>query len=265
MRDHKLQKPEETIGATNMNSTATANHPPAQWAPHLGSTTESTQSSRSMHTKQTTTEDVATFLGVNDPATWSDHQLMLAVAEGRADALEVLYDRHMRGCFGLAMKIVRDPAVAEEVVQDIFVKLWSQPTIFSPERGKFSGWLLTLVHNRSVDKLRRAHSGLASVTSPLDLEGENGISLADVLPDTGPTPDDTAWLHEKGEIVREALRKLPEAQRTAISLAYFGGLTQKEIAERLQEPLGTIKTRTRSGLQQLRRLLTHDGLVGDLR
>jgi RNA polymerase sigma factor (sigma-70 family) len=195
----------------------------------------------------------------------TDEQLMAAVGGGRTDALEALYDRHVRGAFGLAMKIVRDPSVAEEVVQDVFVKLWSQPGVFSPDRGKFAGWLLTLVHNRSVDKLRRAQSGVAGKTLPLDMEGENGLSLADMLPDTGPSPDDAAWLNVKGDIVREALGQLPEPQRQAISMAYFGGLTQREIAEHLQEPLGTIKTRTRSGLQQLRRVLVRQGTWGDLR
>jgi RNA polymerase sigma-70 factor (ECF subfamily) len=185
----------------------------------------------------------------------TDEELMGLVAHGRTDALEALYDRHMRGCFGLAMKIVRDPHMAEEVVQDVFVKLWSKPSVFMPERGKFSGWLLTLVHNRSVDKLRRTSSGLAGVTTTLDAENQHGMALAEVLHDESPSPEELAWARERGEIVKHALRRLPEPQRLAITLAYFGGLTQKEIAERLQEPLGTIKTRTRSGLQHLRRLL----------
>lgn len=195
----------------------------------------------------------------------SDEEIMRGIASGSTAAFEALYDRHVRGCFGLAMKIVRDPAVAEEVVQDVFVKLWSNPAVFSPERGKFSGWLLTLVHNRSVDKLRRAKSGIAGNIMPLELEGENGVSLADVLPDPGLSPDERAWASERGDIVRRALTRLPETQQQAISMAYFGGLTQKEIAEKLNEPLGTIKTRTRSGLQQLRRVLQYEGVWGDLR
>jgi RNA polymerase sigma-70 factor, ECF subfamily len=195
---------------------------------------------------------------------YSDEELMASIRYGRVDALEALYDRYVRTCFGLSMKIVRDPSVAEEVVQDVFVKLWGNPSVFTPERGKFSGWLLTLVHNRSVDKLRRAKSGIKANTVPLDIENESGMSLAEVIPDAGPSPDDRAWTQEKGTIVRHALKMLPEVQRQALSLAYFGGLTQKEIAERLNEPLGTIKTRTRSGLQQLRRLLQHEGVWGDL-
>lgn len=199
-----------------------------------------------------------------NPAVKSDEDLMLLISDGSAVALETLYDRYVRGCFGLAIKIVHDPSVAEEVVQDVFIKLWSRPTIFSPQRGKFSGWLLTLVHNRSVDKLRRAKSGVVGNSTPLDIETEGVLSLAEVLPDPAPSPDDTAWQREQGAIVRRALSQLPEPQRQAISLAYFGGLTQKEIAERLHQPLGTVKTRTRSGLLHLRRLLARQGVWGDL-
>ncbi len=190
----------------------------------------------------------------------SDEELVALISQGSTPALEALYNRHVRNCFGLAMKIVRDPHIAEEVVQDVFVKLWSKPSIFVPERGKFSGWLLTLIHNRSVDKLRRASAGLASMTVTLDADTAGGVSLADILHDDSPTPDDAAWQQERGEILRRAMGNLPLPQRQALTLAYFGGLTQKEIADRLQEPLGTIKTRTRSGLQHLRRLLTGLGL-----
>lgn len=189
-----------------------------------------------------------------------DEELMRLISQGNTPALETLYNRHIRNCFGLAMKIVRDPHVAEEVVQDVFVKLWTKPSIFMPERGKFSGWLLTLVHNRSVDKLRRASAGLAGLTVTLDTDNASGMSLADILPDESPSLDEAAWQQERGEILRRAMRNLPLPQRQALSLAYFGGLTQKEIADQLQEPLGTIKTRTRSGLQHLRRLLTGAGL-----
>lgn len=194
----------------------------------------------------------------------NDVNLMRAIANCDTYALEELYDRHVRGCFGLAMKIVRDPTVAEEVVQDVFIKLWSQPTVFSPERGNFSGWLLTLVHNRSVDKLRRASSKLNGNTVPIDASNEFGVSLADLLPDTALGPDDQAWVKEKGRVMRRVLSELPDTQRTAIELAYLEGLTQKEIAEKLQEPLGTIKTRTRSALQQLRKALLVQGLWADL-
>lgn len=196
-------------------------------------------------------------------STSTDDKLVAFIARGNTEAFGVLYDRYVRGCFGLAMKIVREPTIAEEVVQDVFMKLWSQPGIFSPERGKFSGWLLTLVHNRSVDKLRRLKVGPAGPILPLDSTIDGEVSLADLVPDTSATPYERAWLGEQGEIVREAIRTLPVQQREAIMLAYFGGLTQKEIAEQLQEPLGTIKTRTRSALHQLRRTLAGSGLLGE--
>lgn len=214
-------------------------------------------------------EETATLIAVvpekQDGQQMSDEQLMSQVRVGDSHALEQLYDRHVRGCFGLAMKIVRDPSVAEEVVQDVFMKLWSNPDRFSPDRGKFSGWLLTLVHNRSVDKLRRAKSKGNSSTITLDADSGQGVRLVDALPDDAPSPYDDAWNNEKGRIVRAALLRLPEAQQQTIALAYFGGLTQKEIAEQLNEPLGTIKTRTRSALHQLRRALGQQDLLGELR
>jgi RNA polymerase sigma-70 factor (ECF subfamily) len=194
---------------------------------------------------------------------WGDDTLMQQIARGDTQAFEELYDRYVRGCFGLAMKIVREPTMAEEVVQDVFMKLWSRPGIFSSERGKFSGWLLTLVHNRSVDKLRRLKVGAAGPVLPLDGTLDTGLNLADVLADPAATPYDQAWTEEQGRIVREAIQSLPHQQREAIVLAYFGGLTQKEIAERLEEPLGTVKTRTRAALQHLRRALAGGGLLGE--
>jgi RNA polymerase sigma-70 factor (ECF subfamily) len=194
----------------------------------------------------------------------ADDVLMEHIARGDTQAFEELYDRYVRGCFGLAMKIVREPSVAEEVVQDVFMKLWSRPGIFSSERGKFSGWLLTLVHNRSVDKLRRQKAGAAGPVLPLEGALDGDTSLADLLADGSATPYDQAWTEEQGRIVREAIKTLPHQQREAIVLAYFGGLTQKEIAERLQEPLGTVKTRTRAALSQLRRALAGGGLIGDV-
>lgn len=208
-------------------------------------------------------EDAPADLVKSELQVMSDQELMGSISRADTRAFEELYDRYMRGCFGLAMKIVRDAFVAEEVVQDVFLKLWSNPLIFSPERGKFSGWLLTLVHNRSVDKLRRLKTTNGRVALPPEGEADVDVSLADLLPDSAPTPYEEVWSSEKGKIVREALCLLPKAQREALEMAYFGGLTQKEIAEKLDEPLGTIKTRTRSALMQLRRALAGQGLLGE--
>lgn len=211
----------------------------------------------------------ASFVGVAYQKTelqaMADQELMARISKSDTLAFEELYDRYVRGCFGLSMKIVRDLSIAEEVVQDVFLKLWSNPRIFSPDRGKFSGWLLTLVHNRSVDKLRRLMTAGGRVLMPLESSCDDEVSLADLLPDSAPTPYEEAWSREQGQIIREALRTLPSAQQQALALAYFGGLTQKEIAEKLHEPLGTVKTRTRSALQQLRRALAGEGLLGETR
>jgi RNA polymerase sigma-70 factor (ECF subfamily) len=218
---------------------------------------------------QQSIQEGATFVTVapthQELGEMSDEHLMLAVAGADTYALEELYDRHVRGCFGLAMKIVRDPLVAEEIVQDVFLKLWSRPHSFTAERGKFSSWLLTLVHNRSIDKLRRTQTGIKGMTIPITTDSATGLDIAGTLPDTAPGPDDIAWTNERGQIVRDALAKLNEPQRQTIMLAYFEGLTQVEIAEKLHQPLGTVKTRTRSAMQQLRRLLDLPHLLGDTR
>jgi RNA polymerase sigma-70 factor (ECF subfamily) len=225
--------------------------------------------SYNMHNRQQGIQEGATFVTVAPTREglreMSDEQLMVAVAYADTYALEELYDRHVKGCFGLAMKIVRDPLVAEEVVQDVFMKLWSRPHSFTAERGKFSSWLLTLVHNGSIDKLRRTRTGVKGMTIPITTDSATGADIASTLSDTAPGPDDLAWANERGQIVRDALDKLNEPQRQTIMLAYFEGLTQVEIAEKLHQPLGTVKTRTRSAMQQLRRLLELPHLLGDTR
>jgi RNA polymerase sigma-70 factor (ECF subfamily) len=198
-----------------------------------------------------------------DYIVWSDEALVAAVCQGSRPALEKLYDRYVNGCYGLALKVVRDPFTAEEIVQEVFLKLWTHPQSYVPGRGKFSGWLLTLVHNRSVDKVRRAQSGTRGRSVPIDLDSGNGTTLGDTLADPALTPHEETWRTEQGRIVQWALSLLPDSQRQAIGLAYFGGLTQKEIAERLGEPLGTIKTRTRTGLLRMRKLLMNPALLGD--
>lgn len=194
----------------------------------------------------------------------NDEHLVSCVVGGDHEALETLYDRHVRGCYGLALKIVRDPYVAEEIVQEVFIKLWQRPASFSPERGKFAGWLLTLVHNRALDKLRQIKREINFCVVPFQTEATEGSSLADLLPDTSRGPYDQLWAKDKGRAVRASLQQLGESQRQTITMAYFEGLTQKEIAERLHEPLGTIKTRTRSALAQLRRLAVLQSVRDDL-
>ena len=177
-----------------------------------------------------------------DLAHLSDEALVALVARGEEYALAELYDRHGRVAYGLALRIVRDPALAEDAVQDAFLAAWRSAGRFVAERAKASTWLLTLVHRRAVDLVRREQRRRAD---PID----------DVEPASDEATDDLVWLRFERERVQEALRALPDAQREALELAYYGGFTQSELADRLGLPLGTIKSRMFAGLSRLRELL----------
>ena len=173
----------------------------------------------------------------------SDEALVALAARSEQPALAELYDRYGRPAYGLALRILRDESLAEDAVQDAFMTIWRTAPRFLPERGKASTWILTLVHRRAVDVVRREQRRR---TDSLDVAPEQA--------DTG-TPDEQAWLRLQRERVQSALRQLPDQQREALELAYSGGFTQSELAERLGQPLGTIKSRMFNGLAQLRELL----------
>src|SRR5829696_2860414 len=172
----------------------------------------------------------------------SDEALVALVARSDEAALAELYDRHGRVAYGLALRVVRDPALAQDAVQDAFLAVWRSAGRYLPERAKATTWILTLVHRRSVDLVRRE-------------DRRRGDELDEKLPAETDGPDEAAWLGLRRDRVREALRKLPDPQREALELAYFGGFTQSELSERLGEPLGTIKSRMFNGLARLRDLL----------
>ncbi len=178
-----------------------------------------------------------------DLAHLSDEAVVALVARSEEVALAELYDRHGRVAYGLALRVLRDEALAEDAVQEAFLAVWRGAGRFIPERAKASTWILTLVHRRAVDLVRREQRRR---TEPL-AESDEGIT-------DGSAADD-AWLRLERERVQSALRRLPDAQREAIELAYYGGFTQSELAERLGEPLGTIKSRMFAGLAHLRELL----------
>jgi RNA polymerase sigma-70 factor (ECF subfamily) len=142
---------------------------------------------------------------------------------------------------------VRDPALAEDAVQEAFLSVWRSAARFSPERAKASTWLLTFVHRRAVDLVRRE-------------ERRRAEPLPDEEAASAPATDEVAWLQLERERVQQALRALPDQQREALELAYYGGFTQSELADRLGQPLGTIKSRMFAGLGRLRELLAepHD-------
>jgi RNA polymerase sigma factor (sigma-70 family) len=186
--------------------------------------------------------------GVSRPlAHLSDEALVLLAARSEQSALAELYDRYGRVAYGLALRVLRDEALAEDAVQDAFLTLWRTAPSFSPERGKASTWILTLVHRRAVDVVRR--------------EQRRRVESLEHAPE--PAADsvaEDAWLRLQRERVQEALRQLPDGQREALELAYYGGFSQSELAERLGQPLGTIKSRMFAGLARLRELLGEPGM-----
>src|SRR5207342_2934702 len=179
-----------------------------------------------------------------DLAHLSDEALVALAARAEEAALAELYDRHGRIAYGLALRVLRDPALAEDAVQEAFLAVWRSAATFVPERAKASTWILTLVHRRAVDLVRREERRR---TEPMaDEPGRPG---------DGEATDEAAWIRFERERVQSALKQLPDTQREAIELAYYGGFSQSELAERLGVPLGTIKSRMFAGLARLRELL----------
>ncbi len=180
----------------------------------------------------------------------SDEALVALVARGDERALAELYDRVGRVAFGLAFRVLRDDRLAEDAVQEAFLAVWRTAAAFRPERAKASTWILTLVHRRAVDLVRREERRRAE---PLDDEARDAA--------TTDSAETEAWAGFERDRVQTALKTLPDAQREAIELAYFGGFSQSELAARLGQPLGTIKSRMFAGLARLRELLD-DGAEG---
>jgi RNA polymerase sigma-70 factor, ECF subfamily len=176
----------------------------------------------------------------------TDEELVEAVALADEDALGELYDRFGKVAYGLAYKILQDAALAEDAVQEAFLQIWRGAGTYRPERAKASTWLLTFVHRRAVDLVRREQKRR---TLPVVGEPQGA----------DPGADEEVVERSRREIVQDALRRLPAEQREPIELAYYGGLTQSELAERLGQPLGTIKSRMFTGLQRLRVLLAEAG------
>ena len=177
----------------------------------------------------------------------SDEAVVALVARSDEEALAELYDRFGRVAYGMAVRVLRDERLAEDAVQEGFLTAWRNADRFMPERAKASTWLLTLVHRRAVDLVRREERRRAE---PLVESAE---------PAGTDSAEDDAWLRFERERVQAALRKLPDQQREALELAYYGGYSQSELAERLGQPVGTIKSRMFTGLAHLRELLAEPG------
>lgn len=179
-----------------------------------------------------------------------DEELMQRLTYRDLTAYRTLYVRYSNLVYSAALRIVRDPHVAEDMVQEVFLRLWRKPDSYTPARGKLATWLTSVTRNRAVDEVRsRRRRYRHEAASPEEQERD--------FP--GPEDDDpaiTAELADQRRLILTAMSQLPEEQRQTIELAYFGGFTQQEIAERLQQPLGTVKTRIRLGMQKLRAALT---------
>lgn len=178
-----------------------------------------------------------------DLAHLSDEAVVALVARSEEEALGELYDRYGAAAFRLAYRIVRDPALAEDVVQDAFMGIWRGAERFVPERARAAAWLMTFVHRRAVDLVRREQRRRAV---PLE-EGDDSR--------TTESTENVVWLQLERERVQSALARLPDQQRETLELAYYGGFTQAELAQRLGRPVGTIKSQMFAGLRSLRTLL----------
>lgn len=172
-----------------------------------------------------------------------DRALVARVTEGDGGALEALYARYGRACYGLARRILTDEQLAADVVQEVFLTVWRDASKFDASRGGFSSWLLSMTHHKAVDAVRREEN---------HRKRRSAAELLEERPADTPQVDDEVWSTIRGERVRAAMQLLPHAQREALVLAYFGGYTQREIAGITDTPLGTVKTRMLMGMRRLK-------------
>jgi len=180
----------------------------------------------------------------------SDSTLVVAVGRFHQEALAEAYRRHAGAVFGLARRLLGDVALAEEVVQEVFLRLWNQPENFDPSRGSLRSYLLAHSHGRSVDLLRSEGARRQREEREARRTAESGYDLEHEV-------GDLATAHQ----VRQALAAIPDTERAAIELAYFGGHTYREVAAMLDQPEGTVKSRIRAGLKRLRNELSIAGLA----
>lgn len=174
-----------------------------------------------------------------------DLELLAALAQGQVNALSILYDRYARLVYSLAFKILENSEEAEDITQDVFLTLWRRNT-YNPERGSLSSFLTTMTRSRAIDKLRSKGARLRV------LQRLQSVVRTET---SSPTPLEQASVGERSQLIREALSQLTDTERQVLEIAYYEGLSQSEIAKRLNIPLGTVKTRSRQGLLKLRQTL----------
>ena len=184
-----------------------------------------------------------------------DRQLIHRIAQLDKGALEALYGRYVTPVYSVAMFMLRHPALAEEATQEIFLNIWLKASSFKADRGEPRPWIMSVAHHKVVDLIRSRRRTL-TMTNPADYE------TLDLLPADQTSTEEQVEQNLERERILKAMSELPEAQREVIMLAYFEGYSQSEMAKKLTQPLGTIKTRVRLGMQKLRTILEQD--VNDL-
>ena len=177
---------------------------------------------------------------------WAGADLIRRMADGDAAACGVFYDRYARLVYPLIVRIVRDPSDAADVLQEVFWEAWQAAAAYDPARGSPEAWIVTRARTRAIDRVRAVRRRGETFVAPID------EALAPAPADPG---GDAAQRAADRSVVMTALDRLPDAQREVVALAYYGGLTQTEIAEQLKQPLGTVKTRMRLGLERLREIM----------
>jgi RNA polymerase sigma-70 factor, ECF subfamily len=192
----------------------------------------------------------STSWGASDSSTLSDEILLKAIASGQQTALSTLYDRYGRLAFSLALNILGDTSLAEEVTQDVFVQIWNKAASYQPEQGKVTTWLASVTRHRAIDILRRKN---------VRPEGHQ-VGWEDGIPDLADKGaiEETVELVQRQGHIRQAVAHLPLEQQEALALAFFKGYTHQEIADATGEPLGTVKTRIRLAMQKLKQVLEED-------
>jgi len=172
--------------------------------------------------------------------------LIADVAQGNEQALGRLYDQTSSHVYGLAFRVLNDPTLAEEVTMDVYMQVWRQAREFDQKRGKPIVWLTVLVRSRAIDRLRSGRK---------ERESQQSMDTIENAPATKANPEESSVYSEQRRVLQQALASLTFEQRKVIEMAYLGGLTHREIAAQIGEPLGTVKTRVRLGMIKLRNIL----------